>query len=84
MLVSQFCRLNQVFILIALVFLAGCSSDNHTLNVGEKARMVAEQISNTQECAVFKDKLMLPAMDSAAIDAVYYDATKAGCIKKDI
>ena len=84
MLASQFCRLNQVFILIALVFLAGCSSDNHMLNVGEKARMVAEQISNTQTCAMFKDKLALPDMDSAAIDAVYYDATKAGCIKKDI
>jgi len=84
MLVSQFCRLNQVFTLITLVFLAGCSSDNHTLNAGEKARMVAEQISNTQVCTVFKDKLTLPAMDSAAIDAVYYDATKAGCIKKDI
>jgi hypothetical protein len=66
------------------VFLAGCSSDNHTLNVGEKARMVAEQVSNTQACAVFKDRLALPAMDSAGIDAVYYDATKAGCIKKDI
>ena len=84
MLASQFCRLNQVFILITLVFLAGCSSDNHALDVGEKARMVAEQISNTQACAVFKDKLALPAMDSAGIDAVYYDATKAGCIKKDI
>jgi uncharacterized lipoprotein YajG len=84
MLASQFYRLNQVFILITLVYLAGCSSDNHTLNAGEKARMVAEQISNTQACAVFKDKLALTTMESAAIDAVYYDATKAGCIKKDI
>jgi uncharacterized protein YcfL len=84
MFASQFCRLNQVFILITLVFLVGCSSDNHALDAGEKARMVAEQISNTQACAVFKDKLALTTVDSAAIEAVYYDATKAGCIKKDI
>jgi hypothetical protein len=81
---NKFFKLNQILVLSTLFFLAGCSSNDHPLSESEKARMVAELISNTKECAAFKDKLTPTSMDSAAIDAVYFDATKAGCIKKDI
>jgi hypothetical protein len=84
MLSNQFCKLNQFLILSALVFLAGCSSNEYPLSEREKANMVAELISNTKECAAFKDKLAPSDLQSSAIDAVYFDATKAGCIKKDI
>jgi hypothetical protein len=80
----RFSQVSRIVLFVPLVILAGCNANDYPLSEGEKASMVAELISSTEQCAVFKDKLALTGVDSAAIDAVYYEATKAGCVKKDI
>jgi hypothetical protein len=78
----QIFRLNLIVIFVSV--LAACGADNSTISSAEKASKVTELIRTAQQCTVFKDKLASPNLDGAAIDAVYFEALKAGCIKKDI
>ena len=85
---NNFCKLTQTLIPISAIVLVGCSSGESSLSDSEKASKMAEVISNTEVCAVYKDKLTvtdgLSILDAAAIDEVYFEALKAGCVKKDI
>ena len=70
-------------IAMSVSLLSGCHH-YHALDSTKKAKMVSELISGTKDCAVFKKKLTSPSMDDDSIDDVYREATKAGCINKDV
>lgn len=67
-----------------MLFLVGCSNEEQPLSKGEKARLVREQVQDISKCASYRSKLLLPDVDDVEIEKIYQDATKSGCINKDI
>jgi PBP1b-binding outer membrane lipoprotein LpoB len=67
-----------------MLFLVGCSNEEHPLINSEKARLVTEQVLDIPKCSDFRNKLLLPNVGDVEIEKIYQDATKSGCINKDI
>jgi hypothetical protein len=65
-------------------FLIGCSKEEHPLINSEKARLVSEQVLDIPKCQDFRDKLLLSTVGDGDVEKIYHDATKLGCINKDI
>ncbi len=73
----------SVLAVLSLVWLSACH--HYTpLDAGKKAKMVGELINSSKECAAFKQQLSAPSSDDDAIDDVYSQAMRAGCINKDV
>jgi hypothetical protein len=70
--------------LCLMLFLVGCSHDEHPLINSEKARLVREQVLDMPKCSHFRNNLLLPNVGDVEIEKIYQDATKSGCINKDI
>jgi hypothetical protein len=75
-------KLLIVFLLISQ--LVGCSQYAHPLNDGDKAKFVRELIPENTKCITYRSKLSSPTIDDIAIDKIYRDAMKSGCINKDV
>jgi len=67
-----------------MFLLVGCSNEEHPLSNSEKARLVREQVLDLPKCTAYRSKLLLPDIDDAEIEKIYQDATKSGCVNKDI
>jgi hypothetical protein len=75
--------LKSVFAVLSLVCLSACH--HYTpLDAAKKAKMVGELINGSKECTAFKQQLSTPSRDDDAIDDVYSQAMRAGCINKDV
>lgn len=73
-------------ILIACTALLTLSACNNVppLTTGDKAKFVHELIQNYPSCDSYRQRLDAPAIAMPAIDAIYRDAAKTGCIKRDV
>jgi hypothetical protein len=71
------------FVCLACFALAACNPIP-PLTTAEKAKFVYELIEHYHECDSYRQRLKAPAVDSPAIDGVYKDAVKTGCIKRDV
>lgn len=67
-----------------MLLLVGCSNEEHPLINSEKARLVTEQVLDIPKCSDFRNKLLLSNVGEVEIEKIYQDATKSGCINKDI
>jgi hypothetical protein len=77
--------MSKLLMILAVPFvLIGCSHHYHPLDLGKKARVVAELVTPSPECKIFKDKLASPLKDDDAADLIFNDALKAHCIKSDV
>lgn len=54
------------------------------LGNADKAKFVYELIEDYRNCDTYRQRLAVPAVESPAIDAVYREAIKSGCIKRDV
>ncbi len=70
--------------LCLMLYLVGCSNDEQPLTNGEKARLVREQVLDLPKCTAYRSKLLLSDIDDAEVEKIYQDATKSGCVNKDI
>jgi len=75
----------RLFPLVCLLFalLAACNPVPPLTNA-EKAKFVYELIEAYPTCDAYRTRLDVPAIDTPAIDAVYREANKSGCIKRDV
>ena len=74
-------RLSLAF--ATLLCLCACNPVPPLTNA-EKAKFVFELLENYPNCDVYRKRLEVPAVESPAIDAVYKEAVKTGCIKRDV
>ncbi len=72
--------------LLAAGLLASLCACNHTAPVSdaEKAKIVVEMIDRGHECDAYRTRLEVPGLDRAAIDEIYREAAKAGCVRHDV
>lgn len=73
-----------IFTLCLMLFLVGCSNNGHPLINGEKARLVREQVLDIPKCTAYRSKLLLPGVSDTEVEKIYQNATKSGCVNKDI
>ncbi|MGE5467446.1 MAG: hypothetical protein ACM3Y9_08485 [Ignavibacteria bacterium] len=50
----------------------------------EKVKFVFELIEDAHRCDSFRTRLEAPGIDGPAIDAIYREAIKGGCVKRDV
>ncbi|CAG1001687.1 hypothetical protein RHDC4_03235 [Rhodocyclaceae bacterium] len=53
------------------------------LSNADKARFVYELIDDRAACDSYRQRLSVPALESPAIEAIYQEAIKGGCIKRN-
>ena len=70
--------------LCLMLFLVGCFDEEQPLSKGEKARLVREQVLDMPKCTAYRSKLLMPDVEDAEVERIYLDATKSGCVNKDI
>jgi hypothetical protein len=68
---------------LALLALSACNPVP-PLGTADKAKYVFELIEQDHSCDGYRQRLDVPAIEMPAIDAVYRDAVKSGCIKRDV
>jgi len=66
-----------------LLALAACNPVP-PLSTADKAKFVYELIEDYRDCDTYRQRLRVPAVESPAIDAIYKEAVKTGCIKRDV
>ena len=72
-------------IISCCLFIALCACNPvPPLSNADKASFVYELIENYPTCDAYRQRLTVPAVESPAIDAVYKEAIKTGCIKRDV
>lgn len=72
-------------VLVILPFLlAACGEVVPPLNAEQKARYVRETLEAGDTCEAFRQRLAGPSPSMAAVDAIYDQARRAGCVKRDI
>jgi hypothetical protein len=69
---------------VLAVALAACDFGSAALNAQDKARFMTETIEEGGACAAFRNRLAEHSTDAVAIDLIYNEAKKAGCLKRDI
>lgn len=69
---------------IFICILTGCSKQNESLTMNSKAKLTKELITDNAKCSSFTNLLSAPSLDSDAIEGIYREAMRAGCINKDI
>ncbi|MDP1765422.1 MAG: hypothetical protein Q8K83_00830 [Methylotenera sp.] len=52
--------------------------------MNSKAKLTKELITDNAKCSPFTNQLSAPSLDNDAIERIYREAMKAGCINKDI
>jgi hypothetical protein len=70
---------SPILALSLLLSLCACNPVPPLTN-DEKAKFVYELIENYPNCDAYRKRLEVPAVESPAIDAVYREAIKTGCI----
>ena len=71
---------------LAVSFLCACQG-GHIEAPGDlrsKVRMLTETLEEGDNCGQFRGRLEAAAADAEAVDRVYGEAKKAGCLKRDI
>ena len=66
-----------------LSLLAACNPVPPLTNA-EKAKFVYELIEDYPTCNDYRKRLDVPGVEAPVIDAVYREAGKNGCIKRDV
>jgi hypothetical protein len=75
----------SIAILVMLPLLvAACGEVVPPLNAEQKARYVRETLEAGEACEAFRQRLAGPSPTMAAVDAIYDEARRAGCVKRDI
>ncbi|MGB4812514.1 MAG: hypothetical protein WBP13_08565 [Methylophilaceae bacterium] len=72
---------------ISLFFISlmtGCSEHQNTLTMLKKAELTKALMIENTKCNAFINQLSKTDINNNDIEKIYRDATKAGCIKKDI
>jgi hypothetical protein len=54
------------------------------LTNAEKAKFVYELLESQHACDGYRTRLEVPGLENQAIDSIYREATKAGCVKHDV
>lgn len=54
------------------------------LTNAEKAKYLYELIEDAHNCDSFRTRLAVPGLEGPAIESLYKEATKAGCVKRDV
>lgn len=75
--------MRPLFAACSLLFCLCACNPVPPLSNADKARFVYELIDERQTCDSYRQRLSVPAVDSPAIEAVYQEATKGGCIKRN-
>lgn len=78
------CMLKPVLAISFILLISGCAKNEHTLETGKRAKLIAELIIDNAGCSALKARLTSPSIDDDGIERVYFDALKAGCIYKDV
>ena len=73
-----------IVLVILPLLLAACGEGVPPLNAEQKARYVIETLEASQTCEAFRQRLGGPGPTMAAVDAIYDEARRAGCVKRDI
>lgn len=63
--------------------LAACNPVPPLTNA-EKAKYMYELVEETHNCDGFRHRLDVPGVDGPALEAIYREAIKGGCIKRDV
>ncbi|MDD5250072.1 MAG: hypothetical protein PHY45_13885 [Rhodocyclaceae bacterium] len=73
-------------VLLAVSLLIGLCACNPVppLTNDEKAKYVHELLESEHSCDSYRARLAVPALDGPAIEIIYREALKAGCIKHDV
>ena len=70
---------------VALVLLlAACGETVAPLNAEEKARYYSENLQADPRCATFREQLARPNPTLPGVEAIYIEAVRASCQKRDI
>lgn len=70
--------------IIFIYLMTGCSKQNESLTMNSKAKLTKELITDKTKCSSFTNQLSAPSLDKDAIERIYREAMRAGCINKDI
>ena len=72
--------------LLAVSLLAGLCACNPVppLTTAQKAKYVFELLESEHSCDAYRTRLDAPGLEGPAIDGIYREAAKAGCIKHDV
>ena len=71
-------------LVILPLLLAACGEVVPPLNAEQKARYVGETLEAGETCEAFRERLAGPNPTMAAVDTIYDEARRAGCVKRDI
>jgi len=72
-------------IIATILFSALCACNPvPPLGSTDKAKFVYELIEDYKTCDVYRQRLSVAGIDSAAIDAIYQEAKKVTCIRRDV
>jgi hypothetical protein len=74
----------SIVLCLAAMELGACGAESLPLTSQEKARFLTETIEEVGVCGSFRNRLADHSTDAAAIDLIYGEAKKAGCLKRDI
>jgi len=69
--------------LLAVLILAGCDHVE-PLTLAQRARFISELLEDGADCNAFRQRLAVPSLEQSEIDAVYREAKKVACIKRDV
>lgn len=77
-------RFFPLTLLLTLLLTLGACNPVPPLSDADKAKFVIELIEADRACDPLRSRLAVPGIASPAIDAIYQDAKKTGCIKRDV
>jgi hypothetical protein len=70
-------------VLTTALILGGCAEKVTPLTPDEKARYVIELLNDDSRCDNFRQRFAVRPLAGDAIDAIYKEAMKVQCIKRD-
>lgn len=76
--------LKPVIVIFLILLISGCAKNEHTLQTSKRAKLITELIIDDTSCSGLKARLKSPSIDDDAIERVYFDALKLGCVHKDV
>jgi hypothetical protein len=70
--------------LLVALMLGGCTDKVAPLSIEQRARFVAELLEEGANCNVLRKRLAASSIEPSEIDAIYRDAKKSACLKRDV
>ena len=75
----------KIALLVGLIFVTmlGCTK-TQTIDMDDRARLVAEEINSSPVCSKLKTKLIHDVHDQQSLQDTYQEAQKTHCLNGDI